>query len=113
MKQAILITAYKDIELLKTLVNSFNDNFNIYIHIDKKTSYLTHDINLIKAKFNVKVIDSIYKINWGGFNHLRAILHLAKKALLDNENHFFLWKNCHWSHDHFSMIKINFHCIDE
>ena len=89
MKQAILITAYKDIELLKTLVNSFNDNFNIYIHIDKKTSYLTHDINLIKAKFNVKVIDSIYKINWGGFNHLKAILYLAKKALLDNENHFF------------------------
>ncbi len=36
MKHAILITAYTDFEQLINLINAFDNNFNIYIHIDRK-----------------------------------------------------------------------------
>lgn len=74
MKQAILITAYKDQSQLEKLINFFSPHFLIFIHIDKK-SQLT-----IPKKKNVYVIKK-YKINWGGLDHLLAILELMRMAL--------------------------------
>ena len=36
MRQAILITAYRDLTQLKQLVEYFDDDFELYIHLDKK-----------------------------------------------------------------------------
>ncbi len=87
--QAILITAYKNYHHLEDLVNFFDDKFNIYIHIDRKSSISKDDIQKLSSKERVQYVSQTYKINWGGINHLRAILELAEKAVGDSTNKYF------------------------
>lgn len=87
--QAILITAYKNYHHLIDIVDFFDDKFNIYIHIDKKSSISKEDIKELSLKNRVKYISQQYKINWGGINHLKAILELASKATEDTNNKYF------------------------
>lgn len=87
MKQAILITAYKSIDQIVNLIDSFDDDFIFFIHIDKKSIL---DLSPLKDIINKEIrIFSEYKTNWGGVNHLKAILLLAEEALTINEIHFF------------------------
>lgn len=87
--QAILITAYKNIEHLKSIINFFDSRFSIYIHIDKKSSIELDDIYVLSKYENVKYVSKKYKINWGGLNHLRAILDLSEKAIENTHNSYF------------------------
>ncbi len=89
MKQAILIGAYKDFDQLRELINVFDETFNIYVHIDKKSNITTkirHEFTTIK---NVRYFSQDYKVNWGGLNLLKAYLKLSEIALEDKENLFF------------------------
>lgn len=89
--QAILITAYKNYHHLECLIDFFDNSFNIYIHIDKKSSIPSEDIKKLSSKRQVRYVSQEYKINWGGINHLKAILKLADKAVEDKDNtHFHL-----------------------
>ena len=85
MKQAILVTVYKDIDRLKILVDQFDDDFSFYIHIDKKSQIKKEDIELLENTENIRFISREYSINWGGFNHTKCILLLSKEALKDKE----------------------------
>ena len=38
MKQAILIIGYKSIDNIMRIIDYFDDNFQFYIHIDKKSN---------------------------------------------------------------------------
>lgn len=87
--QAILITAYKNYQHLISLVDFFDDKFNIYIHIDKKSSISEEDIKNLSSRKRVQYVSQQYKINWGGINHLKAILELANKAIENPANKFF------------------------
>lgn len=89
MKQAILITAYKNFKQLKDLIIQFDGGFNIYIHIDKKSKIRKKELDEITNVSNVKYITQKYKVNWGGTNHLKACLLLSEKALFHNENIYF------------------------
>jgi hypothetical protein len=89
MKQAVLITAYKDFDQLVELVNLFDEDFNFYIHIDKKASLPAEFKFELLALENVKYLGQDYVVNWGGLNHLLAYLHLTELALKDEQNHFF------------------------
>ena len=89
MKQAILITAYKDIEQLDLLIQQFDNDFNFYIHIDKKSKIQKKQIELLKQIENVKCVIQDFKINWGGLNHLKAYLKLSEIALKNSENEVF------------------------
>jgi hypothetical protein len=89
MKQAIIITAYKDFEQLIDLIKIFDEDFNIYIHIDKKSKLNQTIIKEISEISNVRYLTRRYRVNWGGLNHLKAILLLSEKALLDSENQLF------------------------
>lgn len=101
--QAILITAYKNYHHLEDLVNFFDDRFNIYIHIDKKSSISKEDIQKLSSKRRVQYISQQYKINWGGINHLKAILELAEKAIGNSEN-----KYCHLITGHdYPIVPLN------
>lgn len=76
MKQAILITAYHQIDLLRTIISFFDDDFDFYIHIDKKCKENWSDL-----KNNPHVyICSKYKIFWGSEYHLFAIMDLIKES---------------------------------
>jgi hypothetical protein len=85
MKQAILITAYKDIPALVDVIRCFGAEFNFYIHVDRSKSL---EVELLSEFDNVQVFND-YKVKWAGVNHLRAILLLSSEALKNTENTFF------------------------
>lgn len=86
MNQAILITAYKNPEQINDLINFFpQDEVNIYIHIDEKSSSIVSKIKSAKNIFKY----SFYDVKWGSFNHTRAILFLSAKALRNRKNSYF------------------------
>ena len=87
--QAIIITCYKDKDNLIRLIDSFGKRVNIYVHIDKSSEEL--DIQKLRERFkdnkNLKFY-SKYKISWGGYNHLLAIIDLMKIAYTENNSYF-------------------------
>ncbi|MFT5859680.1 MAG: hypothetical protein ACI865_001784 [Flavobacteriaceae bacterium] len=89
MKHALLITAYKDFKQLAQLVNEFDENFNIYIHIDKKSKVNQKTIQCILKNANVAYIETKYTVNWGGINHLKSYLLLSEEALKNDQNEYF------------------------
>lgn len=76
MKQAILITAYTQLEFLKKIIDSFDQDFDFYIHIDRKS---TVQDRFWETYPNVKVF-SKFRIQWGSVKHLQAIFFLMKEA---------------------------------
>lgn len=87
--QAILITAYKNFEHLNKIVDFFGSGFSIYIHIDKKTVVGNGEREALEKHENVRLLTQKYKVNWGGINHLLAILLLAEEALKNSDNTLF------------------------
>lgn len=85
MKQAVLITAYKELDALLDLINLLGSDFNFYIHVDKKMKIDFSILNGIKNVF----VTNFYKVNWGGLNHLKAILLLSAESLKNADNSFF------------------------
>lgn len=84
MKQGILITAYKNFDHLYDIANYFDNNFEIYIHLDKKQKISKKEFSRLQSLSTVKLISRKYKVNWGGLNHLRCILYLSKEAIKNN-----------------------------
>ena len=86
MKQGILITAYKNYDHLIDIVDFFNDDsFEVFIHIDRKSKTSKETIEKLYAFNCVKFVSTKYKVNWGGLNHLKCILFLAKEAVKNKE----------------------------
>jgi hypothetical protein len=90
MPQAILITAYKNQNQLIELINQFSEShFNIYVHLDKKSTINELQLKKILAEKHNVSIYSKFKVNWGSRNHLKAILFLAEQALKNSANIYF------------------------
>lgn len=89
IKQAILITAYKNYHHLEELITFFDHNFELYIHIDKKSKISEQELSKFRANNNVRLVSQKYRVNWGGFNHLKSILYLVEQALKNSENQYF------------------------
>lgn len=83
MKQALLITAYKNPPHLINLIDAFDDNYSMYIHIDNKGEFTPADIKELQARPNVKFVSQKYKVQWASINHLKAILLLCEEAAKD------------------------------
>lgn len=85
MKQAFLITAYKDYESLYDLVTIFTKTDLCFVHVDKKSKTITDE--------NIKSLNQIegcvaireYDIKWGGFQHMNAVIKLMTLALSHEE----------------------------
>ena len=89
MKQAILITAYKNYSHLENIIKFFDADFQIYIHMDKKSYVSERDLIQFKSYPQVKIFIQKYKVNWGGLNHLKSIIHLLELASRDEKNQYF------------------------
>lgn len=80
--QAFLITAFKNQEQLVDLIQSLNEKALVFVHIDRKSTAISleqlKDMNLKNT-----TIISKYRIPWGGYAHLQAILKLFRLALAD------------------------------
>ena len=85
MRQAILITAYRDLEQLKRLADLFDADFEIFIHLDRKCR---EDYAAIGRRQNVHLM-SRYNVEWGDFNHLQAIILLMAEAYAHRDLEYF------------------------
>lgn len=85
MKQAYLITAYKDYESLKNLVLLLTQTGLCFVHVDKKSKTITDDN--IAALNRMEGCEAIreFDIKWGGFAHVRAVVKLMLMALSHEE----------------------------
>ncbi|MBS7562850.1 hypothetical protein KHS38_00400 [Mucilaginibacter sp. Bleaf8] len=86
MRIAILILAHKNINQLKRLVSRLSEDFNIYIHIDKKS---TLDVAQLEAYPNVKLIER-QDVNWGSHHQIIATHKLFQAAYADGNDYFML-----------------------
>ena len=68
------MTAYKDVALINRILGEVPEDWDVYVHIDEKST-----ISLCQLDQKAFVIKK-YKINWGGINHLLAIVELLKIA---------------------------------
>ncbi|KZK73663.1 MAG: hypothetical protein A3K90_08610 [Pelodictyon luteolum] len=84
MKQGILVTAFKEPAWLERTIRQLGDGFSVFVHVDRKSKPEVIDgfMALGRKYGNVKVF-SRYRVNWGGNNHLKAILLLVEEALRD------------------------------
>ncbi len=77
---AICITAYKSPEMLSDLLDSIQDDFLCYVHVDIRAK--DQFLNVEKEHSIVKFF-YVYEVNWGSLEHLQAILYLLKNSLND------------------------------
>jgi hypothetical protein len=72
-KIALMMTVHKNDEQVNRLVNHLSKDFDIFVHIDKRSSLK------IRETENVFVYKK-YKVYWGSFNQIMATLFLLKQA---------------------------------
>jgi Core-2/I-Branching enzyme len=81
MKHGVLITAYNNLGHLHDLIKSFDSDFLIYIHLDKKSRISGGDVSELMKIPTVKLVSREYNVNWGSWNFLKCILLLCREAL--------------------------------
>lgn len=85
MRQAILITAYDDVPQLKRLLDYFDDDFELFVHFDKRSKAC---LDTLDTRPNVHVY-RYYKVSWGSVNHLYAIIKLMKVSFEYSDLEYF------------------------
>ncbi|MDR1561814.1 MAG: beta-1,6-N-acetylglucosaminyltransferase [Dysgonamonadaceae bacterium] len=84
VKQAILITAYQNIEQILEIISFFDERFEFYVHIDRRRDLDTERLeNLPNVHLSRACV-----VHWGSLNHLNAILLLAKTAVSDPDIYY-------------------------
>lgn len=96
MRHAFLITAYTDFDFLKKTIEIYTSDVRVdcYIHVDKKVK-MPKDLEEWTQKHDRVYLYSRYKINWGSYKHISAVLLLMKEALRKG------------SYDYFHIISAN------
>lgn len=85
MRQAILITAYRDMPQLQRLVEWFDADFELFIHLDKRC---LEDISWMDSQSNLHLYRK-YAVEWGDYRHLKAILLLMREAYCHTDLEYF------------------------
>lgn len=81
MKHSVLILAHKNVEQLCRLVEYFEHDCDVYIHIDKKQAIGNEDERRLLAYPQVKLVSREYDVNWGGTSVLESEMHLLRMAV--------------------------------
>lgn len=89
MKHAILILAHKNYSFLCKLVSYFEKDCEVFIHVDKKSSFTKNEISVLRGFPQVKVVTQKYAVHWAGFSILKCELYLLRKALMLSDANYF------------------------
>ena len=81
MKHAIMIMAHGNFNHLIHMVEYFNHDCYVFIHIDLKSSISDKEMETLKKIPQVISVHKKYKIQWGGFSILKCEIFLLKEAL--------------------------------
>lgn len=79
-KIAYLILAHDDPNHLKRMINSLNYKADFFIHVDLKAP-IKEFKKTVGVKSNVFWIENRTRVNWGGFNMIKATMSLLKDCL--------------------------------
>lgn len=85
MRQGILITAYRDIPMLEKLVDYFDNDFELFIHIDKRCK---ESLSPIEDRAHLHIFRN-YAVEWGDYKHLLAIVMLMREAFRHTDLEYF------------------------
>jgi len=85
MKIGVLILAHSNPEQLKKLISALTPDFEVFVHIDKKTSIPVDFVQHPKAHIIKK-----YKIFWGDYSITRATIDLFDMAYRQDCDYFLL-----------------------
>ena len=85
MRQAILITAYRDMPQLQRLVEWFDADFELFIHLDKRCQ---EDISWMDGRSNLHLYRK-YSVEWGDYRHLKAIVQLMRESYCHTDLEYF------------------------
>lgn len=90
MRHAFLITAYRDFDFLKRTVEIYTADSRVdcYIHVDKKVN-MPRDLEEWGRNQKRTYLFSKYKVNWGSYRHISAVLFLMKQALATDQYDYF------------------------
>lgn len=80
MKHAIIILIHKDLESIERLIMYFRYNCDVFIHLDKKSKLSDDLLTNISKLYNVKRIQKIYNVNWGGYSILKTELYMLNEV---------------------------------
>ena len=86
-KHALIITAYNEIDFLIELLQIYSKYFRVFVHIDKKCKLTKIQAENIEKICDVTIIQK-YKISWGSYKHILAILDLLKLGMDDGCDFF-------------------------
>lgn len=89
MKHAILILAHKEFSLLCRIINYFAYNCDVFLHIDKKSSITSEEMDTLHSYPNVKMITRKFSVHWGGFSMLKCELYMLRQALEKSDASYF------------------------
>ena len=81
MKHAILIMAHKNYSFLHHLIEYFERDCYVFVHIDKKSDITKEEIACLREMPQVTEVYQKYSVHWGGFSILKCELFMLKKAL--------------------------------
>lgn len=84
MKHCLLVTVYKDVEVINKLIKLLPPQFDVYVHIDRKSSVRISDIDV---RAHVVKVNKIY---WGSISHLKSFLLLMRKAFRHKYDYYHL-----------------------
>lgn len=84
MKQCLIITAYKSVDMLRSLLKATHKYFWCYIHIDKKR---WTEFQILENEFPDVFFMHKFSINWGGVEHLEVILDMLMESAKKEYNY--------------------------
>ncbi|MCD7973504.1 MAG: beta-1,6-N-acetylglucosaminyltransferase [Candidatus Azobacteroides sp.] len=84
MRIAVLILAHKNQQQLNLLIERLQPDFDIYIHLDKKSSLSSE----CWEKYGNVFCYRKYNINWGSYNSILATLDLFRDAARKNYDYY-------------------------
>lgn len=88
LKHAFLITAYGDFDILERCAKTYSRLGDVYIHVDKKSDFTEEARKRLSSIENTEIV-SEYKIYWGSYKHILAVLSLAKRARKKKDYDFY------------------------
>lgn len=89
MKHAILILAHKDINQVKHLIEYFERDCYVYIHIDKTGEISRANASSLLSLPQTTKVFRKYSLHWGGFSILKTEVFLLKEALENCDAEYF------------------------
>ena len=89
MKHAILIMAHKNYSFLHHLIEYFERDCYVFVHIDKKSDITKEDIACLREMPQVTEVYQKYSVHWGGFSILKCELFMLKDAMKKCDAEYF------------------------